>query len=113
MWQRSGQLTEHRLLALTPFQGVRFWVQRLPGVQIPRARRICLGLAPPATIYDTFGVAPHGSPPGHTTPSASPSCEMFQIYRRNVQTPGLLPEGEGLRRLLRRPRTFKLHASPL
>src|SRR5258706_7946561 len=85
MWRRSGQLTEHPLLVLTPLRGVPFWVQRLPGVRVPRARRICLGLAPPATIYDTFGVAPHGSRPGHTTPSASPSCETFRLHGRNVQ----------------------------
>src|ERR1700686_226728 len=37
------------------------WGRRFPGVRVQRARRICLGLAPPATVWDTFGVEPSPS----------------------------------------------------
>ena len=46
-----------------PFR-VRLGCVAFRGCEVLRACRICLGLAPPATFYDTFGVARHVQTPG-------------------------------------------------
>src|SRR5258708_35142340 len=61
MWRPSGQLTRHRYSFCHPLRGVPFGGATLPGVLSSASSRICLGLAPPATFYDTFGVASHDS----------------------------------------------------